>query len=81
MTRDELQRALFAAITNVAPEAKPETLPATADIREELDIDSMDFLNVVQTLHRSLGVDIPERDYAKLFTVSSALDYLSSAVH
>lgn len=77
MTEDQIRTQLFAAITKVAPEADPASIPADADIREELDIDSMDFLNIMQALHRALDIDIPERDYPKLFSIASALEYLS----
>lgn len=77
MTNDQIQGALFAAIQHVAPEAEPATVAPGADLREELDLDSMDFLNVIVHLHEALGVDIPERDYARLFTVGDAVEYLS----
>ncbi len=47
-----------------------------ADLREALDIDSMDFLNFVIAIHRRLGVDIPELDYPKLVTLDGAASYL-----
>ena len=78
MTRAQIEQALFEAITKVAPEAEPARLEPGADIREELDIDSMDFLNVVVGLHERLGVDIPESDYPKLFSIDSAVAYLEA---
>ena len=48
-------------------------------MREQLDIDSFDFLNVVIGLHEALGVDIPEADYPKLATLDGAIDYLDAA--
>lgn len=81
MTRAEIEKALFEAITKVAPEAEPGRVPRTADIREELDIDSMDFLNIVVALHERLGVDIPESEYPRLFSIDSALAYLGGILH
>lgn len=75
-TREEIQRAVFAALTSVAPEADPTSLDPKRPIREQLDIDSMDFLNFVVAVHRDLGVDVPERDYAKLATLESSIAYL-----
>jgi acyl carrier protein len=56
------------------------TLDPSADLREALDIDSMDFLNFVIAVHRRLGVDIPELDYPKLATLDGAVTYLKAKV-
>ncbi len=72
----EIQDAVITALLSVAPEADPATLDPRRPIREQLDIDSMDFLNFVLALHRDLAVDVPERDYAKLATLESAVAYL-----
>jgi len=45
-------------------------------LREELDLDSMDFLNFIAALHRQTKRDIPEVDYPKLFTLDGAMAYL-----
>jgi acyl carrier protein len=76
MSRQDVQGAVLHALSSVAPETDPATLDPKKPIREELDIDSMDFLNFVVALHASLGVDVPERDYAKLGTLESCVDYL-----
>jgi acyl carrier protein len=75
-TREEVERALFAAITSVAPEAEPAAIDRARPIRDQLDIDSMDFLKIVVTLHDALGVDVPERDCAKLTTLDACVAYL-----
>ena len=62
-------------------ESRPRSMPAEldpdAELREELDIDSMDFLNLVTALSERLNIDIPEIDYPKLATLDHALDYLA----
>lgn len=75
-TRDEIEKALIAAITAVAPEVEPAAIDRKRPIRDQLDIDSMDFLKIVVALHEKLGVDVPERDYGKLATLDSSIDYL-----
>lgn len=75
-TKDQLRTILFEEILEIAPEAEPDSVPEDADMREELDLDSMDFLNLVIALHARLGVDIPESDYPRLFTIAAAVDYL-----
>ncbi len=60
----------------MAPDLADETIPPDADLREALDLDSMDFLNWVAALHRRLGVEIPELDYPKLRSLNATADYL-----
>lgn len=47
-------------------------------LRDQLDIDSMDFLNFVVALHKELGVDIPEKDYKRFATIDDFVDYLQT---
>ena len=63
---------------NIAPEMDVGTINPSADLREALDIDSMDFLNFVTALHHRLGVDVPEIDYPKLATLDGAVAYLEA---
>jgi len=79
MTPEEIKQVLFEELGNIAPEADPAAVDPDADLREELDIDSMDFLNLIIALHKRLKVEIPEADYAKLATVNGALGYLARA--
>jgi acyl carrier protein len=61
----------------IAPEGYFATLSGDEDLREALDLDSMDFLNFVVALHERTGIDIPEADYLKLRTLDGAIAYLS----
>ena len=78
MTPDEIRAAVLRALGSVAPEADLEQLRPDVGFREQLDIDSMDFLNFVITLHKQLGIDIPEGDYARLATLQGCVEYLTS---
>jgi acyl carrier protein len=78
MTRYEIRKAVIQALTSVAPEIDPQALRADTALRQELDLDSMDFLNFVIGLHDSLGVDVPEPDYPQLTTLNRVVDYLAS---
>jgi acyl carrier protein len=78
MTRDEIRRIVIDALGNIAPETDPGAIPETADVREALDIDSMDVLNFIIALHERLKVEIPEIDYPKLLTVAGATGYLAA---
>jgi acyl carrier protein len=61
----------------IAPEGDFAALSGPEDLREALDLDSMDFMNFVVALHERTGIDIPEADYPKLRTLDGAIAYLS----
>jgi len=75
-TDAELRSILTEAIRSVAPEANVDALAPDAELREELEIDSIDVLNLAIALHEATGVDIPERDYAELATLARGAAYL-----
>jgi acyl carrier protein len=76
MTPDEARRVFFEELGNIAPEWDPAAIDPQADIREAMDIDSMDVLNLVIALHQRSGIDIPEADYGRLVTIDGAIAYL-----
>lgn len=73
---EELRRALLEAIAAVAPESRGASIPGDVDVREHLDLDSMDFLRVLVGLKERLGVDVPEVDAPRLVTLDGAVAYL-----
>ncbi len=77
MTEDEIRRVVVEELRNIAPESDPAAIAPDDDIREALDIDSMDVLNFVIALHRRLHVDIPDIDAPKLLTIAGATAYLA----
>jgi acyl carrier protein len=80
MNAEQVRQVLIEELRNLAPESDPGVVADDADLRDALDIDSMDFLNLVIAMHRRLGVDVPEVDYGKLRTLGSAVAYLSARV-
>ena len=77
MTLDDISAILIDELGRIAPEIDATGLDPDADLREELDIDSMDFLNLVTALGERLQIDIPEIDYPNLATFGHAVDYLA----
>jgi acyl carrier protein len=77
---EDVRAVVLAELGNIAPEADLSALNPSADLRRALDIDSLDFLNFLTALHTRLGVNVPEKDYAKLMTLAGALDYLEKAL-
>ena len=80
MTDTELDAVIFEALRRVAPEADLARLASAAPLRETLDIDSYDFLNVLVGFNKALGVEIPESDYGQLTTLDGLRRYLRARV-
>jgi acyl carrier protein len=78
VTRDEVRATVLRALGEIAPEADLGSLKPDIPFRDQLDLDSMDLLNVVVALHASLGVDIPEADYPRLATLDACVEYLAA---
>jgi acyl carrier protein len=78
-TQEQLREVVIGALTEVAPEIDPAAIDPDTDLAEQLDIDSMDFLNIVVAIHEQTGIEIPERDYPKLSTLADAVTYLAEA--
>lgn len=76
MTSPDIRAIVQEELSDIAPEIDLAAVDPKADLREALDIDSMDFLNFVTAIHHRLGVEIPELDYPKLVTLAGAIDYL-----
>ncbi|MDO8474942.1 MAG: phosphopantetheine-binding protein [Candidatus Rokubacteria bacterium] len=78
MTREEVRATMLRVLGEIAPEADLTALKPDVAFRDQLDLDSMDLLNVVIGLHAALGVEIPEADYSSLVTPDGCVDYLLS---
>ena len=80
MNTDTLLKRLADIVGKVAPEADLSDIEADEDFREQLDIDSMDFLNIMVGVKKELGVDVPESDYGDIETLDDLLNYLGPKV-
>jgi acyl carrier protein len=78
MSAIDVRQVIQEELNNIAPEADIASVDPAADLREAIDIDSMDFLNFIIAIHRRLGVDIPEIDYPKLGTLNGAFAYIDA---
>ncbi|MFI5178394.1 MAG: acyl carrier protein [Vicinamibacterales bacterium] len=78
MTTSEMHDVVVGVLTRIAPELNPASVRPGVNLREELDLDSMDFLKFMLGLHERLGVEIPESDYPRLYTIDGAVAYLTS---
>ena len=77
MTESDITAAIREELARLAPEIDFEALDPIADLREQADLDSMDFLNLLTALHQRLRVDIPDADAQRLATIDGAVAYLS----
>jgi acyl carrier protein len=77
MTNAEIREHVLRILGDIAPEADLVCLRPDRGLRDQLDIDSMDFLNFVIAIDRELHVDIPESDYRQLYTLDGCVGYLS----
>jgi len=76
MNSEELRATVLRVLGQIAPEADLATIQGNVNLRDQLDIDSMDFLNFLIALDKELHVDIPERDYGQLTTLDACVNYL-----
>ena len=76
MNESEIKSRVLGIIKSIAPELEEAELRADRPLRDQIDLDSMDWLNVLVALHEKLHVDIPEADYGKLVTLDNLVGYL-----
>lgn len=77
MSEAEVRAEVIAVLKSIAPELEEESLDPARPLRDQIDLDSMDWLNVIVALHERFKVDIPEADYAKLVTLTDVVAYLA----
>ena len=78
MNQAEIQATVLAELKRIAPEIEDGPLDAAKPLREQVDLDSMDWLNFLVALHERLKVEIPESDYARLGTLDQLVAYLAA---
>ena len=80
MTPDRIRDVIVSELGRIAPELSGTLIDRHVNLRDEYDLDSMDFLNLMVALHDELGVDIPEADYGQLASLDAAVAYLAAKV-
>lgn len=75
---EAIRRAVLDTVSAVAPEADLDRVDARASLREQIDLDSFDFLNLLIALHERTGVEIPEADYGGVDSLDALVDYLAA---
>jgi acyl carrier protein len=78
MNEQDARAAVRAAIGKVAPEVELAETDEESRLRQDLELDSLDFLRLIETIDTATGVDIPERDYPAVATVKGLISYLEA---
>jgi len=76
MTKNDIKGAIIDIINDILPEGECDNVNPSERLRDQLDLDSMDFLDIVMELRKQYKVEVPEADYQQLATLDSCVDYL-----
>ena len=78
MSRAELEATVIRALADAAPHIDATTVSTTADFHDDLELDSLDFLEFVAGLAELTGLEIPEADYGEISSIATTVDYLTA---
>ena len=76
MTREEVRQAVIDILEDIAPDEDVSSIKDDVTLREQMDLDSMDFLDIVMELRKRFNIEVPESDYQELGSMASCIQYL-----
>jgi acyl carrier protein len=76
MTKEEIRSVLMGIVAEIIPDEDLTNLKSDVPIREQVELDSMDFLDIIMELRKRYGIEVPEDDYMQLATIDSSVAYL-----
>jgi len=77
MTNEQIRQAVLQIISVIAPDEDLTHLKSDVPLRDQLELDSMDFLDIVMELRKRYSVEVPEADYGQLASLDSCVAYLT----
>lgn len=77
MTKEDCKKVVLDIISEIAPDEDLSDVQPDVRLRDQLDLDSMDFLDIVMELRKQFGIEVPEEDYQQLASLDSCADYLT----
>ena len=77
MIEEQVKQIVIDIINEIAPDEDTSNLKSEVNLRDQMDLDSMDFLDIVMELRKQHGIEVPEEDYPKLASLDSCADYLT----
>lgn len=80
MTQDEIRKVVLDILENIAPDEDLSSLDDTVAFRDQMELDSMDFLDIVMELRKQYRIQIPEEDYQSLASMASTVEYLTPSL-
>lgn len=78
MDERDMRQQVIEELQRIAPELDAAQLRSDRPLRDEVDLDSMDWLRFISALHKRLGVNIPEADYQRLGSLDALVEYLAA---
>lgn len=76
MTREQVRQAILNIISDIAPDEDLGAIKDEEKLRDQFDLDSMDFLDIVMELRKRFNLEVPEKDYQELVSMASCIEYL-----
>jgi acyl carrier protein len=77
MTKDNCKKLVIDIISDIAPDEDLTDIKPEIRLRDQLQLDSMDFLDIVMELRKRHGIEVPEADYGQLASLESCAEYLT----
>lgn len=77
MTKDDCKKLVIDIISDIAPDEDLTAIKSEVRLRDQLQLDSMDFLDIVMELRKRHGIEVPEADYGQLASLESCAEYLT----
>ena len=77
MTEDQVKQIVVDIITEIAPDEDTSNIKPEINLRDQLDLDSMDFLDIVMELRKQHNIEVPEADYPELASLATCAAYLT----
>ncbi|MEX0326004.1 MAG: acyl carrier protein [Puniceicoccaceae bacterium] len=77
MTKEDCKKVVLDIISEIAPDEDLSDVQPDVRLRDQLDLDSMDFLDIVMELRKQFGIEVPEEEYQQLASLDSCADYLT----
>ena len=76
MTKDKIRAAILEVLADVTSDDNLDGLSGDVALRDQIELDSMDFLDLIMELQKRYDIEVPEEDYEQLSTLDSIVDYL-----
>ena len=77
MTIEDVRQVILNILADIAPDEDISSIDDNTKLRDQIDLDSMDFLDIVMELRKRFNIEVPEKDYEQLATIAGCVSYLA----